>query len=225
METDGLTTQPVGRRERPVFWDRPGLFECWALSSGMSPASLARLAKQGGYRWVAIQDRPATRQLISDLHARLAELEIDLAVWQTRPVTIDGALDAIWQWNPDAYIAEVETRDGWDEFPQRIRAEHPDLPRAIVTNYWGAGATPDGYDRSEAQRWWGNGWACLPEAYAVNEQGPQPTLEPDKVDWLGLQLGFPRTFPVLGVYRCPLNHYDEWISANRPYSVYPLENL
>lgn len=225
METDGFSTRTVKKSDGLRFWHSVGAFEGWGLTSGQfTPQGIADKAKSMRLDWLAIQDRPAVRSMRDALNESLSKAGIATVVWQTRPVTEQGANDCISWWNPDAYIAEVETRDGWETFPADIRRDHPDLPLAIITNYWGAGGTPSGYDEAEAKRWWGNKWAIIPECYMVNEEGPQPTLSPDQLCGLSSRLGYPSCFPCFGIYRTNWETYQPYFAGFPNHSWYLIEN-
>lgn len=210
-----------------AFWRSTGAFEAWGLSNGQySAAKLAKVAHGRGLKWVAIQDSPEDRVKITALRNAFASYGLRLVVWQTRPITIASARECIRAWQPDAYIAEVETREWEPDFAKTIRDLHPNLPLAIITNFWGAGGTPSGYSQSESKRWWENGWACITESYLWNEHGYQPGLEPGHLDWTArAQLGFPETFPCFAIYRASPDNYKPMVQQWPHHSWYVAENF
>lgn len=216
---------------RLAFWRSTGVWTAWGIRNSQYAdlPAFARWAKSKGFTWVAIEDDPAALAKRDSIFAALRSEGLKVVLWQTRPITASGAVSAITYWNPDGYIAEIEVEpeEGAAIVARRVREAFTTLPLGIATNFSGAGAKPDGtYDRALAKPWIDNGWACMPEAYIFNELGQQPTLAPDNLDWVAKDvLGFPETFPLLGVFRCPPSTYDPYLARFPHHAWYLAEYM
>ena len=210
-----------------AFWRSTGVWESWGLGNGQfTPERLCSIAKARGCQWIGVQDSAADRQKRDEIKQACQTYGLKLAIWEWA-TTVDDALSLIDFWKPDAYVANVEHDPGtWDTFARVVAEKHPSLPRAVFTNFWGAGATQDGYSVAEGKVWWGRGFACITEAYMVNEHGTQLSLSPSNLDWTAkTHLGYPETFPCFGIYRVGPEYYDGWAKSWPNHSWYLAEYL
>lgn len=215
-----------------VFWRSRGTWVAWGLNNGQfTPGQLAAYAHDRNYAWVGVQDTPALRAKVlpGELKAALDRYGIKLVVWAWA-TTPEAARESINYWRADAYAANVEHRNPtgtWHRYTAQLRAWFPrPFPFAVFTNFAGAGAMPDGtYSKFEAEAFWGQDFACVTESYMVNEQGPQPNLSPERLNWTATaQCGYPATFPSWGIYRVGYQFYDKYLAAWPHHSWYLTEN-
>lgn len=216
------TTDPL------AFWRRKGTWVSWGMSNGQfTPEELAAWAWSKGFKWVGVEDNAPNRSKVDParLRAALHARGIDLVIWHWA-TTVESAKESIDYWNPDGFTTNVEHRNGsstWHSYTAALRQFRPrPYPFAVFTNFAGAGSMPDGtYSKGEAEAFWGQDFACITESYMVNEQGPQPSLAPENLDWTAkVQLGYPETFPAFGIYRCPVSFYDKYLSSWPAHSWY-----
>lgn len=103
----------------------------------------------------------------------------------------------------DLAIAELEGPGDYDGIKYVIEQGWlPKVPLAVVTNF-------STIDRDRAKLLISNNFACLPEAY-MNEN---PNADPDGLDRIARNLGWPTSQPVAGVYPVggqPPPSYAEW---------------
>ena len=214
----GVVTDPLPTEFDPFdFWRSVGFFQSWGLGIGSNwadnPQGMAEFALSKRAEWVAIEDTATNRAKRDRIKAALAARGIKMAVWGWVGGTQD-AVASISFWRPDAWIANVEHYDWEQSLPATIAGLFPSLPRAVISNFTGTGATQAGlYDRNDAAKWINTGFAYIPECYMVNEQGAQPTLSPQNQEWTAMtHLGWPkeRIFPCFGLYRTQAGNFDAW---------------
>ena len=213
-----------------TFWRSRGLWEAWGLQSQFTIDRLCQVAQGRGCSWIAVQDSAVDRPLRDQIKASCKAHGLKLVVWEW-PGLSGTTLDLIRYWQPDGYAANIEERRDWDPFAATVAGAFPNLPKAIITNLWGAGAVPTsisqtGYSRREAEVWSLRGFACITENYMWNEQGFQPSLAPATTDWTAkTHLGYPETFPCFGIYRCSPDFYDPYKQPFPYHSWYLAEYL
>lgn len=212
------------RREEQLlaFWrGKPAFGTAW---TNRTPEEVCAHVKALGGRAVWVQNIEKQRARAAEWRAAATAAGLDLVVWEWG-TTVDSAIEAIQLFRPDGFVVNVEHDPGqWDRYCDSLRVAFPNLPLAVWTNFWGAGASHDGYDKSHSAPFIRNRFMCVTEAYMVNEQGPQPTLNPDMLDWTAkAQLGYPETIPSYGIYRCGPEVYDRYMSAYPGYVWYLYE--
>lgn len=240
---------PVPTVDTVKFWQSVGFFMSWGLSPGSNwggnPDAMAKFALSQGAQWVGVQDLAVNRASAQKIKFALRSRGMKIAIWRWEK-TIGEALEAIQFWQPDAYISNIEHYDFQAGLPSYVNMTYPDLPKAVISNFTGTGATQAGtYDKAQAAQWIDAGYVFMPECYMVNEQGAQPTLSPQNQEWTAVeQCGWPqnRIFPCFGLYRTKPEFFDLWRNiwplrkpglafyqsevAQYPYhSFYLLENL
>jgi hypothetical protein len=215
--------------DRLLFWRSRGAWEAWGLTNGQfTPSQLASWAKLHGFKWVAVLDTRELREKVkpADLRIAFERDGIKLVIWSWA-TTLPDAKASLAYWEPDAYVVNVEHRGPWYAFCQGLRAHvGASYPLAVITNFAGAGAMPDGtYSKQEASAFWSENFACITECYMVNEQGAQPSLSPSGMDWTArTQLGYPETFPCFGIYRTTSKYYWPYLLDWPYHSWYLAEN-
>lgn len=198
------------------FWRSVGYWTAWGFGNGqfvdsakvkagtVTAADLRPMllkVKARGAKWIGVQDLVETRSMMLAMKQACFEVGLKLVVWD-RYYTPENAFfkadAAIDYWKPDAFAANIEDRGDWRSFASGLAAAHPALPRAVWTDFNGAGADGQGgYVRGEAEPWWAAGFVCITEAYVcVNPPGT-----PEMMDWTArTHLGFPEVFASVGIY-------------------------
>lgn len=142
-------------------------------------------------------DDPKNRALAPRLRQELNARGLTFGVWEAFPKPGSGA-KAVTESGAQHYIAQAEQPEPWPEIVSTFRAALPTFPAAVVTTFWGCGATATGYDRSIPKPLIDGDFACLTEAY-VNQSGT--SVSPARLDWTAkAHLGWERTQPTIGVY-------------------------
>ena len=99
--------------------------------------------------------------------------------------------------DPDHCILQAEEPQDWENIVRWFREDYPTMPAAVVTTFWGIGATASGYDPSIAKPVIDADFKCLTEAYVVSN----PHSTPAELNYVATQkLGWERSQPVIGVY-------------------------
>ena len=201
--------------------DRSAVENGWVSAAHVRPTLLALKARGAGY--VMVQDTLQARVCRDALKQACKELGLKLAVWEWGK-DARQALDLISYWQPDAYCVNVEHYGPWKELSDAVQAKYPALPKAVWTNFTGAGAMQDGtYSIDAARVFWGNGFVCITEAY-VQESA---NLTPETLDWVArVKLGYPEVFPSIGIYGgWTVEMYAHELRNYPHYSVYLAEYL
>ena len=234
------TYLPVQPAPIPFSWDTVGYWTAWGWGNGqfvdsakvkagtvtaddLRPTILKLQAR--GAKWVGVQDLVATRGMRDALKLVCKQQGLKLVVWARpyEPTKLPYFEELLDYWTPDAYAVNVEDAGDWTQFASKLAERNP-LPRAVWTNFPGAGAMPDGtYSIPQAQVWWGNGYACITEAY-VNDN-PQAT--PANLDWVArAKLGYSEVYPSIGVYGgWTVEAYEQMLYPFPSFSVYLVEYL
>lgn len=219
------------RNEQMRFdlWRKPGAWMSWGFANGQfTPAEVAEWAKVNGYAWIGVQDTPQNRARRDQIKNAFRNNGIKLVIWEWSK-DAQTALDTVSFWLPDGFSANVEHFGPWAEMCDRLRVKYPYMPLSVFTNFWGAGAvsrdvSPTGYDRGHAAPFVVNDFACITESYMVNEEGPQPTLHPEELEFTArTHLGYKEVFPCFGIYRCSPAFYSALLPSYPAHSWYLLE--
>lgn len=197
-----------------AFWRSQGLWMSWGFGNGtFTPVSLAMYAKRNGYEWIAVEDITPNRVRAKEIRAAFTAQGIKLVTWRWT-TTLADSIAAIKLFESDAHAENVEHFEYDTMLPAMLRAAFPTLPMGLITNFSGAGAGRDGkYYPAVAGHWISAKFALLPESYMVNEQGAQPTLSPQNLEWTAqTHLGWPvgSVFPVFALYRTKPEYFDLW---------------
>lgn len=215
--------------QRNSLWQSRGAWTAWGFSNGQfNPTQVAILAKAYAWRYIGVQDTAYNRSRRDEFKAAFKEHGVKLVVWDwaTDANTTLALLD---YWQPDGYSANVEHFGPWAELCDKARAKYPAMPMSVFTNFWGAGAvptsvSPTGYSRADAEPFVRNDFAYITEAYMVNEQGDQPTLNPLNLEYTARQhLGAKYVYPCFGIYRCDPSYYSTYRLSFPFHSWYLLE--
>jgi hypothetical protein len=204
------------RAMRLLWWQRPAFAVAWTQRTPFEVchhiAALGHEAVWVETRWQsprAAQWREAANQY-----------GLKLVVWQWAN-EVQDAERVIELFKADAFVANVEhtKAGGWDKYAADLRLKYPRMPLGVWTNFWGVGADNEsapGYDPERlAKPWVDNEWACITEAYLVNEQGPQPTLDPVNLHNVATKvLGFEMSIPAFGIYRTGPETYAKYRAGN-----------
>lgn len=210
-----------------AFWRVPAFAVAW---TGQDPDDVCRSIAANGGKAVWVQNDPKQRTRAGAWRRAATTHGLKLVAWEwaTDVTSAQGAINAF---QADGFAANVEHDPGmWDAYCDQLRRMFPNLPLAVWTNFWGAGAAQDDQGRSVYLRehsapFIRNGFVCVTEAYMVNEQGPQPTLSPDHLDWTAkAQLGYPETIPSFGIYRTGPATYEPFKARYPGYVWYLFEN-
>lgn len=210
------------------FCDRDKVMAGTMTADDLRPTILKFQAR--GAKWIGVQDLPATRAIKSALKTVCRQQGLKLVVWH-RPMRPDVTLvrELLAYWQPDGYAANIEDDGVWGGFAWDVAQNHPLLPRAVWTNFAGAGAMPDGtYSEAAAKDWWGNGFACVTEAYVCQDPGARPLeLEATALNKLKYPAG--TIYPSIGIYRgWSVEDYEQMLAAagrSSSYSIYLGEYL
>lgn len=189
-----------------------------------APEEVCAHVKSLGGDAVWVQANPDQQARAQEWREAATKHGLNLVVWEWA-TTVESAVKAVGAFKADAFVANVEHDPGkWDAYCDGLRAALPTTPLAVWTNFWGAGAAWGGYDRSHAAPFIRNHFMCVTEAYMVNEQGVQPTLNPFNLDWTAkAQLGYPETIPSFGVYRTAPSTYEPYLTAFPAHTWYLYE--
>ena len=167
------------------------------------------MAADNGFGHITVQwDYVPQRPLLGAMAAACESYGLTFGLWEANPTPGSGAQllnDAhLIGAKADHYIAQAEEPKPWADIVSDFRAVYPELPAAVVTTFWGAGAVPPGtgddgsnYRKADAEPIIDAGFKCLTEAYVVSN----PNATPANLDWTArTHLGWPVTQPVIGVY-------------------------
>lgn len=221
------------------FWEGIGYWTAWGFWNGqfvdrakvevgavtaadLRPALLKMKAR--GATFVGVQDSIYTRMMSGAMKQACKELGLKLAVWEWAK-DAQRALDVIAYWGQDvAYAANVEHYGPWGDLAYEVAEKYPATPRAVWTNFTGAGAMQDGtYSVEAAKPFWLNGFVCITEAYL--QDNPQGT--PEVLDWTArVKMGYSKVFPSIGIYSgWTVERYAHELRNYPHYSVYLAEYL
>lgn len=162
---------------------------------GSEPHTLAELAADNGFGHLTFQwDYLAQRPLLGDAKEACHDLGLTFGVWCADPRNGVTALQAT---GADHVVLQAEQPQDWPTIVTELRQAYPDVPAAVVTTFWGIGATGDGYDPSISKPVVDAGFKCLTEAYVVSD----PNATPARLNFTATQkLGWEASQPAIGVY-------------------------
>lgn len=158
-----------------------------------------------GYRWATLElddynNAPRWETFRAACHAE----GMLAGPWFT-----EGANTALTPPDADFTIAECESENDRLGAIASAPSLPSAMPRAIVTNF-----TPMTDDQGvplwhKAAPLVEQGWTCLTEAY----MGDNPNASPERLHYRAtVQLGFPSSQPVFGVWNKPLAEYGQWMT-------------
>lgn len=221
----GKNPIPEAKAHLYDLWLKPGGWVAWGLENGQFDVrELVQGAQDLGLGWIGVDVRPANVKLAAELRVKTRDAGLGLVVWEwaTGPLSLDAKID---YFEADGAAANVEHVGSWRSYAATLRTLHPTKPLGLFTNFAGVLATPEAtYDAALAKPWIENDFAWITEAYVVNEEGEQPTLSPESLDWTArFHGGVPVTFPAFGIYRCGPERYEQWAHQFPGHSWYLLE--
>jgi hypothetical protein len=194
----------------------------WGFRDGfkfghLSPVQFAQKVKDLGYKWAALElDDYDNAGRWGPFRFACQSLGLKSGPWFTSGDVSATPPDA------DFTIAEVES----EEKRLKAIASAPSLPpgmrKAIITNF-----TPmtDGQGVPQPEKaapLIALGYECLTECYMGDSGGN--SLNPDEMNFRAtVQLGWPRSQPVFGVYNKPLAEYGPFMGKWPAYGLYLAE--
>lgn len=170
------------------------------MSGVFSPSTLTAKCLEHGVTAIALQ-YPQNH----DYFGAFTSSRVRVGAWESDPEqgSASRCVDAV---APDFYIAQAETRRDWQAI---VDTAPPGLPYAVVTDF-NSFRTPAGLPRPEdSAPLVAAGWACLAEAYEVDN----PSATPERQAFVAQQLGWTKAQAVGGIYHgFPLSRVVDKVS-------------